>query len=82
MNISFYKNYNMSKFSFKKGFGQIQQKDANKVRDEIMESLNLKSRGSWHLRLNGDIEPKISEVKLIEGIFHKYGVTEIWDDDE
>lgn len=72
----------MSKFSFKKGFGQIQQKDANLVKDEIMEALNLKSRGSWHLRLNGAIEPKISEVKLIEGIFHKYGVTEIWDDDE
>lgn len=72
----------MSKFSFKKGFGQIQQKDANAVKDEIMKGLNLKSRSSWHFRLNGDIEPKISEVKLIEDVFHKYGVTEIWDEDE
>ena len=72
----------MSRFSFRKGFGQIQQKDANLVKDEIMDALNLKSRGSWHLRLNGAIEPKISEVKLIEDVFRKYGITEIWDEDE
>lgn len=68
----------MSQFSFKKGYGQIQQKDAVAVKNEIMSVLNIGTRESWRLRLNGMIEPKVSEVQAIEGVFKKYGVTDIW----
>jgi len=68
----------MEKFSFKKGYQQVQQKDAKEVRQKIMTALKLTSRRSWGLRLNGEIEPKVSEAQSIEEIFNEYGITDIW----
>lgn len=68
----------MGNFSFKKGYQQVQQKDAKDVRKKIMTALNLTSRRSWGLRLNGIIEPKVSEAQAIENIFNEYGITDIW----
>jgi hypothetical protein len=64
--------------SFQRGFGQVRQMDADKVRDEIMSELGLTSRTSWFFRLNGTIEPKVSEAKAIEAIFKNYGITDVW----
>lgn len=71
----------MKKFSFKKGFGQIQQKDADAVKKEIMAALGITTRAAWWQRLNGVVEPKVSEAQSIERIFNEYGVTEIWGDE-
>jgi len=68
----------MSKFSFKKGFGQVKQKDVLNIKEEIMTALNLNSREAWRLRLNGITEPKVSEAQEVERIFNEYGITEIW----
>lgn len=68
----------MENFSFKKGYQQVQQKDAKEVRQRIMSALNLTSRRSWGLRLNGLIEPKVSEAQTIESIFNEYDIYEIW----
>jgi hypothetical protein len=68
----------MENFSFKKGYQQVQQKDAKEVRQKIMTALNLTSRRSWGLRLNGIIEPKVSEAQTIETILNEYGITDIW----
>ena len=68
----------MGNFSIKKGFGQLQQKDAPLVKQKIMIALNLNTRSSWWYRLNGMVEPKVSEAQAIEKIFADYGVTEIW----
>lgn len=68
----------MEKFSFKKGFSQVMQKDAVDVRAEIMTALNITTRSSWAARLNGSVEPKVSEAQEIERIFAKYGVTDVW----
>jgi hypothetical protein len=68
----------MEKFSFKKGFGQLQQKDAPTVKEKIMNALALKTRQGWWQRLNGLVEPRISEAQAIEKIFASYGITEIW----
>lgn len=70
----------MNKYSFKKGFSQVRQKDAAEVRRRITEALNLnpESRASWKLRIDGSVEPKVSEAKAIEDIFHDYGIYEIW----
>jgi len=70
----------MDNFSFKKGYGQVQRKDAPEVRKKIMQALklNLKSRGSWKLRLDGKVEPKVTEADAIIEIFKEYGITDIW----
>lgn len=68
----------MENFSFKKGYQQVQQKDAKEVRQRIMSALNLTSRRSWGLRLNGLIEPKVSEAQTIENIFNDYDIYDIW----
>lgn len=69
---------NMNKFSFKKGFGQLQVKDVSDVKSEISIALNIRNRTTWYNRLNGDVEPKISEVTAIEEIFKRKGITQIW----
>ncbi len=68
----------MVEFSFKKGYDQVQQKDAKEVREKIMTALNITTRRSWGLRLDGKIEPKVTEAQSIENIFKEYGITEVW----
>lgn len=67
-----------SNFSFKRGWRQLPNGKLKEAKIRIMEALKLKYETSFYPRLNGDIEPKFSEVKSIEDIFHSYGVTDIW----
>lgn len=67
-----------SSFSFKKGYGQISVKDAKAIKRRIMSALNLKGDKSWYNRLNGKVEPKVSEAEKIEQIFKSYNITDIW----
>lgn len=69
---------NMSEFSFKAGFSQVKRKDAKEVRERIMQALGLTTRASWYARLNGVVEPKVSEARAIEEVFTKYGITNVW----
>jgi transcriptional regulator with XRE-family HTH domain len=68
----------MSKFSFKKGFGQVQQKDVPAVRNELMKALGVSSRMSLSKYMRGLTEPKITQVQAVEKVFHRYGITDIW----
>lgn len=68
----------MNEFSFKLGFSQVKQKDVKEVRERIMEALGLTTRASWYARLNGGVEPKVSEARAIEEVFTKYGITKVW----
>lgn len=74
------KSRNMLKHSFKRGYGRVPHGKIPEIRSELMSTLNITSKGSWFNRLNGKIEPKVSEVEAIEAVFAKYGVkkTEIW----
>lgn len=72
----------MNSYSFKKGWSQVRQKDIEEVRNAIMEALGLTTKPAFYNRLNGDVEPKVSEAKAIEDIFNNYGIAEIWGDDE
>ena len=72
----------MNNFSFKKAWSQVRQKDIEDVRNEIMAALGLTTKAAFYNRLNGDVEPKVSEANAIEDIFNKYGITEIWGEDE
>ena len=68
----------MEKYSFIKGYEQVQKKDLKVVESDIMKVLRIKNRVSWNSRLKGEIEPKISEHQAIEKIFNERGITEIW----
>jgi len=68
----------MNKFSFRKGFGQVQMKDLQEVKSELMTALNIKTRYAWGQRLKGEVEPRISEAQAIEAIFAKRGIKDIW----
>jgi hypothetical protein len=68
----------INEFAFARGFSQVQNKDVAAVRKEIMTSLKIKTAPSFLLRLRGKIEPKISEVRIIEEIFAKRGITDVW----
>jgi hypothetical protein len=70
----------MKRYAFKKGFLQVQVGDAEEVKSKLIAELGLNSRTSWYNRLNGDVEPKASEVKIIEQIFAEKGIIDIWGD--
>ena len=69
----------MNKLSFKKGYEQVQIKDLQDVRSEIMHALGITTLQAFRNRMNGEVEPKVSEVQEIERVFNKYGKKEIWD---
>lgn len=71
----------MNEYSFKRGFAQVQQKDVQKVKERIMSALGLTTRVSWYARLNGSVEPKVSEAKAIEMVFVDFGIKDVWGED-
>lgn len=71
----------MNDYSFKRGFAQVRQKDVSEVKKRIMSALGLTTRVSWNARLNGKVEPKVSEARAIEGVFADFGITKVWGED-
>jgi hypothetical protein len=70
----------MNKYSFKLGWSQVKQGEAAAVRSKLMVALNLNTRMAFYSRMNGKVEPKVSEAQLIEAIFAAHGVKEVWGD--
>jgi hypothetical protein len=68
----------MNEFSFQKGWLQVKQGDASAVRSKLMVALNITTRMAFLDRLNGKVEPRVTEHCAIEEIFAEYGITEIW----
>lgn len=68
----------MNEFSFHKGWSQVRQGDAAAVRSKLMAALNITTRMAFLDRLNGKVEPKVSEAKAIEEIFAEYGIKQVW----
>jgi hypothetical protein len=71
-----------TEFSFRRGFSQVKNKDIRTIRNRIMSRLGIGTRGGWMVRLNGVVEPRVSEAKAIEEIFAEYGITDIWGGEE
>ena len=65
-------------FSFKKGWNQLKHVDVEQVRNKLMAALGLTSTPPFYQRLNGKVEPKVTEAEAIEQIFAEYGVTDVW----
>lgn len=66
------------KNSFKKGFDQVPVGKAQLVKDELMQALKIKSRAAWIRRLNGQVDPKVSEIESVEEVFAKHSIKQIW----
>lgn len=65
-------------FSFSLGWGQVQNKDIQAVRQEIMTELGLGTLQGFRNRLRGLVIPNQAEANAITAIFNKYGITKIW----
>lgn len=63
---------------FKKGYGQVQQKDIPAIRKELMRALGVNNRMSLNNYMRGETEPKVSQAKEVEKVFEKYSITEVW----
>ncbi len=70
----------MNEFSFKKGWSQVKQGDVAQVREKLMCALSITTRMAFLDRLNGKVEPKITEHRSIEEIFSDYGIKDVWGD--
>ena len=64
--------------SFRRGYDQLQRKDVVAAKKELMEALGLSSNIGFYNRLNGKVIPKVTEAEIIEGIFAKRGILEVW----
>ena len=65
-------------FSFQKGWSQVKQGEVSAVRAKLMTALSITTRMAFLNRLNGSVEPKVTEHEAIERIFKEHGITEIW----
>lgn len=65
-------------FSFKKGWNQLKHVDLEPARIKLMDALSLTTTPPFYQRLNGKVEPKVTEAEAIERIFAEYGITEVW----
>jgi hypothetical protein len=66
------------KFPFKKGYDKVPGGMQPELKVELMKGLNIKTRAAWLKRLRGEVEPTVSEAQLIEKIFRKHGITDVW----
>ena len=67
-------------FSFKKGWNQLKHVDVKECQGKLMEALSLTSTPPFYQRLNGKVEPKVTEAEAIKRIFAEYGITEVWEE--
>lgn len=65
-------------YAFLRAWKQVRQGDVRQCREEVMKALRLTTRMAFLKRLNGEVEPRVSEAKAIESIFAKYGIEEVW----
>jgi hypothetical protein len=65
---------------FWRGYGQVQQKDAMRVRGKLFKALGISLNSPVHFNhyLNGRLEPKASQAQDIEAVFAEYGITDVW----
>lgn len=57
---------------------KVKNRDMRQCRSDLMAALDLKTRRAFLQRLYGNVEPRISEYQVIEAVFAKYGITDIW----
>ena len=69
-----------SQYSFRNGWLQVRQGDIRVVRKKLYHALGITTAVAFCNRLNGKVEPRVSEHESIERIFAEHGITEVWGD--
>ena len=65
-------------YSFKKGFDQVPVGKAEAVKAELMMALKIESKSAWLRRLNGNVDPRVSEIAAVESVFAAHGIKNVW----
>lgn len=66
-------------YSFKNGYEQLRSCDQKPFRETLTKRLGMTTSAGFYGRMRGDVEPKASEVRIIEETFAEFGVTEnVW----
>lgn len=68
----------MKKYSFKRGYKKLTLDQEKECRELLMRKLHITTRKAFRDRLEGKVEPKISEYKDIEAVFQRYEIADIW----
>ncbi|MDR0620254.1 MAG: hypothetical protein LBG17_10225 [Bacteroidales bacterium] len=63
---------------FQRGWMAVSQKNAAKVRGKLKAAMGVTTHQSFRDRMNGKVFLSEAEIKEIEAIFKKFGVTDIW----
>ena len=71
----------MMKFSIRKGFEQVKQKDLIAIKEQIMNILGIGSRTQWCAYIRGTVEPRISHAQEIQRLFLDYGITDFYSEE-
>ena len=65
-------------FAFVHGMNRVPMMDVVKCKNELCATMGWNNRTSWYNHLYERIEPRVSEAKVIESVFAKYGVKDVW----
>lgn len=65
---------NQKEWSFKEAYHSLPFNEMPIVRQEIEEAIGINTPTVWFNRLNGIVEPKVSEYIAITRIFAKRGI--------
>ncbi len=64
--------------SFRRGYNKAARRDFRAIRAELMNVFGWTTTQSFYQHMSGQIEPRMSEIPIIEGVFAKFGITDIW----
>lgn len=79
-NNNFKKMAAARKFSCKSGYNQLRKGDMPLFREKLRERLGMSTMAGVYGRIRGEVEPRATEVVIIEETFAEFGITNnIWD---
>lgn len=63
---------------FRNGLNQVRMGDYKTVVAELYRALGIKNRNSFYAYRDGAIELRVTQAEAVEGVFNRFGITDIW----
>ena len=67
-----------NKYSFVRGYGQVQKRHLKVVKAELMKAFDILTETSWRNRRDGGADLSVRQKEAVEEIFAKKGITDVW----
>ncbi|ERI81467.1 hypothetical protein HMPREF1981_03231 [Bacteroides pyogenes F0041] len=67
------------RYSFKKAFEMIPLGQANSLKADLWNVLNIRNRTSWYNKLRGITSPSVEIVEAVSAVFKRYGIENCWE---